>query len=105
MTLPTIKTHFLPHNRQEHDNDIRALVGRHMGNDFSNPTQWVVDAVHEAFRIGFSMGAEVGQARSWSDVSVDPKKATAAAEAVRIESPAMRSIGRRIAPRDDDIEG
>jgi hypothetical protein len=52
---------FLPHNIQEHDNAMRALIASHMGTTGGNPTQWVVDAVHEAFARGFSLGFTTGQ--------------------------------------------
>lgn len=51
---------YLPYNAQEHDNDMRALAIAHMGSNCGNPTQWVVDALHEAFQRGFALGFESG---------------------------------------------
>ena len=51
---------FLPHNIQEFENDMRALIASHQGLGSGNPTQWVVDAVVEAFQRGFGLGFDAG---------------------------------------------
>lgn len=52
---------FLPHNAQEFENDMRALIVKHMGLGEGNPTGWVVKAVCEAYQRGFGAGFAVGQ--------------------------------------------
>ena len=47
---------FIPLNPQEHDNVLRGLIVKHMGSTQGNPTQWVVNAVHEAYQMGFDEG-------------------------------------------------
>lgn len=51
---------YLPHNAQEFENDMRALIVSHMGLGQGNPTQWVVSAVCEAFQRGFGEGFRAG---------------------------------------------
>ena len=77
---------YLPLNPQEHDNDIRTLVVKHMGMGQGNPTQWVVDAVHEAFQRGFSVGLQAGLKMA----SHPP----APAPAFRVASPALAPASR-----------
>lgn len=55
---------FLPHNVQEFENDMRALIVKHMGLGQGNPTQWVVNAVCEAYQRGFGVGFGTGQSRA-----------------------------------------
>lgn len=52
---------FLPHNAQEFENDMRALIIKHMGLGEGNPTGWVVKAVCEAYQRGFGVGFAAGQ--------------------------------------------
>ena len=47
---------FLPHNIQEFENEMRALIASHQGLGSGNPTQWVVNAVIEAYQRGFGVG-------------------------------------------------
>jgi hypothetical protein len=58
MNLPA---KFLPHNAQEFENEMRALIVSHMGLGQGNPTQWVVTAVCEAYQRGFALGFATGQ--------------------------------------------
>ena len=51
---------FNPHNPQEFENDMRALIVSHMGLGQGNPTQWVVNAVCEAYQRGFGLGFQAG---------------------------------------------
>jgi len=60
-------TPYLPHNGQDHDNDMRAIAMKHMGMGQGNPSQWVVMALHEAFQRGFGMGLSAGQQRQQPD--------------------------------------
>ena len=53
---------FNPYNPQEFENDMRALIVSHMGLGQGNPTQWVVNAVCEAFQRGFGHGFQAGSA-------------------------------------------
>jgi hypothetical protein len=50
---------FNPHNAAEFENEMRALIVSHMGLGQGNPTQWVVNAVCEAFQRGFGVGFNV----------------------------------------------
>lgn len=60
MPNPNLPVKFLPHNPQEFENDMRALIVSHMGLGQGNPTQWVVNAVVEAYQRGFSDGYLTG---------------------------------------------
>lgn len=53
---------FLPINVQEHDNVLRTIAVKYMGTNQGNPSQWVVDALHEAYQSGFGQGFEAGAA-------------------------------------------
>lgn len=46
----------IPHNVQEYDDDMRAIVNKHMGFGQGNPSAWVVAAVSEAFQRGVGVG-------------------------------------------------
>ena len=97
---------YLPHNRQEHDNEMRALIGKHMGADFSNPTQWVVDACHEAFQMGFQRAMDAGvRAAPQAAAETHPRPAGRVGwdkGVKRIEHPRRRASDR---VDDDVIEG
>lgn len=85
MNQPPAK--FLPHNAQEFENEMRALIVSHMGLGEGNPTGWVVKAVCEAYQRGFGVGFAAGQRTNITlrpQVIVDP---------------------RRILPLDNDFEG
>lgn len=55
--------HYIPHNVQEFDDDLRAIVIKHMGTGQGNPTQWVVNAVAEAFQRGVGIGMSMPYAQ------------------------------------------
>lgn len=67
MNQPLAK--FLPHNAQEFENEMRALIVSHMGLGEGNPTGWVVKAVCEAYQRGFGVGFAAGQ---YATVSAPP---------------------------------
>lgn len=56
----TAMAKFIPINVQEHDNELRTIIVKHMGTGGGNPTQWVVNACHEAFQRGFGLGFDTG---------------------------------------------
>ncbi len=51
---------FIPLNPMEHENMLRTIIVKHQGSTSGNPTQWVVDAVNEAYNAGFGLGFDVG---------------------------------------------
>lgn len=51
---------FIPLNPVEHENELRTIILKHMGSTHGNPTQWVVDAVAEAYQQGFGVGFNAG---------------------------------------------
>jgi hypothetical protein len=59
MNTPLAK--FLPHNVQDFENEMRALIVSHVGLGQGNPTQWVVNAVCEAYQRGFGVGFGAGK--------------------------------------------
>lgn len=78
--MPQLLAKFEPHNAQEFENEMRALIVSHMGLGQGNPTQWVVAAVCEAFQRGFgtgfaAAGANHGQSRATEFAErVDPER-------------------------------
>ena len=53
---------YIPLNAVEHENMLRTIIIAHMGTNQGNPTNWVVDAVAEAFQRGFGTGFNAGMA-------------------------------------------
>ena len=51
---------YIPLNPIEHENELRTIILKHMGSTQGNPTQWVVNAVAEAFQQGFGVGFDAG---------------------------------------------
>lgn len=61
---PLQTMHYVPHNMQEFEDDMRVIVNRHMGFGGGNPSQWVVNAVIEAFQRGVAIGQRMSEPRS-----------------------------------------
>lgn len=84
---------FIPLNPVEHENMLRTIILAHQGSTSGNPTQWVVDAVAEAFQKGFALGFKTGQMRM--------QPAPEPAYAVAFERPGLRE--RRAAEKATEV--
>ena len=89
-------TRALAANPQEVDNKLRMMVSKHMGSlAQGNPSQWVMDAVHEAFQLGFGLGRyaapPAAQAQPTAEV-VKPRLLSAPRVRLDHDGYAMRDI-------------
>ncbi len=50
---------FVPVNRQEFENELATIAGKHMGDLQGNPSAWVIHALREAYQAGFALGFDV----------------------------------------------
>lgn len=108
--MPRYPMVYLPHNVQEHDNMLRAMIVGHMGTAHGNPTQWVVDAMHEcwqrAYAEGLAMGKQMRPAAQ-PDVSVVARRIEfVGEEPAEVHAKVGRRILRSELPpgmRDEDI--
>jgi len=90
---------FIPINPQEHDNMIRSIAVAHMGMGQGNPTQWVINAMHEAYQKGFALGLSISK-------SAGPREPSVPQAARAIErTPALLRIDRSKINPDDVVEG
>jgi hypothetical protein len=51
---------FIPVNRQEFENELATIAGKHMGDLQGNPSAWVIAAMRECYQAGFALGFSAG---------------------------------------------